>query len=91
MATVTQPEQYPRPGIAGARDIVGFALQWAPFDSGDEYILPQFGIVPQTFYRRLAEILRDSHTRLDHSVRETLTALCRDKIFDHGPDPTDAR
>lgn len=82
MATVTQSEQCPHPLNPETREIIGFALQWAPFDHGDEYILPQFGIVPRTFYRRLAEILRDSHTRLDHGVRETLTTLCRDKLRD---------
>ncbi|MFC9556729.1 hypothetical protein ACFTWF_38565 [Rhodococcus sp. NPDC056960] len=80
--TTILPEQHPYRSSGGTREIIGFALRWAPFDSGDEYILPQFGITPATFYRRLAEILRDGHTRLDHGVRETLTGLCRNRPSD---------
>ncbi|MDF3312705.1 hypothetical protein P3H15_48070 [Rhodococcus sp. T2V] len=82
MATMLQPEQHSHSSSGGTREIIGFALRWAPFDGGDEYILPQFGITPATFYRRLAAILRDGHTRLDHGVREILTGLCRNKLPD---------
>lgn len=80
MATMLQQEQPSRTSSAGAREIVGFALCWAPFGSGDEYILPQFGITPASFYRRLADILRDDLIGLDQGARETLTGLCRSRL-----------
>jgi hypothetical protein len=33
--------------------MLDFAIKWAPFGGGDEHILPEFGVLPAVFYRRL--------------------------------------
>ncbi len=33
-----------------ADDLIKFVVKWEPFGGGDEYILPEFGIVPAVFY-----------------------------------------
>ncbi|MBD0860344.1 hypothetical protein IA539_03855 [Gordonia sp. zg691] len=38
--------------------MVQFVARWAPYDGGDEEILPTFGVRPAVFYRRMAEGLR---------------------------------
>lgn len=85
MTTALEPEQHSFPFSTSAREMIRFALRWAPFDSGDEYIFPQFGITPPTFYRRLAEILRDNNSQVDHAERETLTTLSHRKIRKASP------
>ncbi|MFF0818648.1 hypothetical protein ACFYVR_26395 [Rhodococcus sp. NPDC003318] len=62
------------------RGAIDFALRWGAFD-GDEYILPEFGVQPEEFYRGLLEILVDRRAPvLDPRVHNGLIALCRRKI-----------
>lgn len=56
-----------------------FAITWAPFGGGDEHILPQFGILPTVFYRRLQRLLA-RHTGVNSSVRRRLNELCTLKL-----------
>lgn len=59
--------------------MLDFAVRWAPFGGGDEYILPEFGVYPIVFYRRLRRLLaRDAD--LNHSVRRRLDELCTAKL-----------
>lgn len=64
------------------RDSVAFALRWAQFDSGDEYILPQFGITPVAFYRRLSEILRENKSQIAPAELQTLITVCQRKFVE---------
>lgn len=48
-----------------ARDMIAFAAKWEPFVGGDEYILPEFGVQPGEFYRRLAHLLTDDRAPVD--------------------------
>jgi hypothetical protein len=59
-------------------EMLDFAVKWAPFGGGDEHILPEFGIFPAVFYRRLQRLL--AHTTVDDSVRRRLDELCTTKL-----------
>ncbi|MBC2642086.1 MULTISPECIES: hypothetical protein [unclassified Rhodococcus (in: high G+C Gram-positive bacteria)] len=65
-------------------DMLDFAVKWAPFGGGDEHILPEFGIFPAVFYRRLQRLLA-RHATVDDSVRLRLDELCTNKL---APAPT---
>ena len=58
--------------------VLEFAVKWAPFGGGDEHILPEFGILPHVFYRRL-QCLLSRHTAND-SVLRRLRDLCTSKL-----------
>ncbi|PBC47184.1 hypothetical protein CJ177_43465 [Rhodococcus sp. ACPA1] len=61
--------------------LVDFALRWAEYGGVDEYILPEFGIQPATYYRRLLRLLQPVLTpRLESSDRARLVTLCRSKL-----------
>jgi len=58
-----------------------FAAQWAPFGGGDEFILPEFGITPGTFYHRLRAILFSTTSpRLGPRTTQQLLNLCATKV-----------
>jgi len=60
--------------------LIDFAIRWEPY-GGDEYIFPEFGISPATFYRRVLAILTDDvGPHVDSTTREKLIALCRSKV-----------
>jgi hypothetical protein len=53
----------------------------APFDAENEYILPEFGLRPKAFYRRLLKLAETSPTLgLERSDRSRLASLCRSKL-----------
>lgn len=61
--------------------MIEFTRRWAPFGGGDEYILPEFGLLPSTYYERLLAVLdspRPIHT--DRVTQMRLLDLCRQKI-----------
>lgn len=60
--------------------MLDFAVRWAPFGGGDEHILPEFGICPHVFYRRLQRLLA-RNADLNHSVRRRLDELCTVKLI----------
>jgi hypothetical protein len=65
------------------RELVEFAVRWCPYGGGDEHILPEFGISPGEFYRRVLTTLDtqptpESATALGQWVR--LRKLCRNRI-----------
>jgi len=58
-----------------------FAVQWAPFGGGDEFILPEFGITPGAFYHRLRAILFSTTSpRLGPRTTQHLLNLCATKV-----------
>ncbi|MFC9762143.1 hypothetical protein [Rhodococcus jostii] len=59
--------------------MLNFAVKWAPFGGGDEHILPEFGVHPAVFYRRLQSLVT-LHTGVNDSVRRRLDELCRNKL-----------
>lgn len=59
--------------------MLDFAVKWAPFGGGDEHILPEFGVFPNVFYRRLQRLLRH-HPTVNDSVRLRLDELCAAKL-----------
>ncbi|KXX58912.1 hypothetical protein [Rhodococcus sp. LB1] len=59
--------------------MLDFAVKWAPFGGGDEHILPEFGIFPAVFYRRLQRLLTH-HPTLNDTVRRRLDELCTLKL-----------
>ncbi len=66
-----------------------FASRWAPFDAEIEYILPEFGVTPTEFYRRLLNIAETSSTLgLEGSDRSRLASLCRSKLVQLGATST---
>jgi hypothetical protein len=61
--------------------IIDFALQWARFGGGDEYILPEFGVQPAEYYRRMLVVLQAGRApRMDAAERQLLVALCVNKL-----------
>jgi hypothetical protein len=68
--------------------LVEFALRWTPivalnddFPDFDEYILPEFGLQPTMYYRRLLTLLLTPPCpRLDPSDRQHIIALCQHKL-----------
>ncbi|OPX05632.1 hypothetical protein B1964_29335 [Gordonia sp. i37] len=56
--------------------MVRFAVQWAPFGGGDEYIFPAFGLVPEQFYRRVLRAVQSGHTDRD----DFLQGFCKRKL-----------
>lgn len=59
---------------------VDFALRWEPFGGGDDYILPEFGVSPAVFYRRLLNDLDRTPPSVTSFESEKLTRLCNDKL-----------
>lgn len=54
-----------------------FALRWAPYGGGDEHILPEFGLLPAVFYRRLQTILMArALDGVEFATRRCLLELC---------------
>jgi len=63
------------------RAMLTFAVQWAPFGAGDEFILPEFGITPGAFYHRLRAILFSATgQRLGPRTTQQLLSLCATKV-----------
>jgi len=67
------------------RAMLTFAVQWAPFGGGDEFILPEFGITPGTFYHRLRAILFTTGPRLRPRTTQQLLNLCATKVSPVSP------
>ncbi len=66
------------------RAMVDFVLRWSSFDDGDEYILPEFGLTPTMFYRRVLALLAVPTDELDISTCSLLREICMAKL----PGPT---
>jgi hypothetical protein len=73
--------------------MVEFAIRWGPFDQGDEYILPEFGIAPSTFYRRVLALVREGPaSAMGGFDRDRVISLCLAKLAALGhSDPARAR
>ncbi|MCB8914054.1 DUF3263 domain-containing protein [Rhodococcus rhodochrous] len=66
------------------RAMVDFVLRWSSFDDGEEYILPEFGLTPTTFYRRVLALLAAPTDELDIATCSLLREICIAKL----PGPT---
>ena len=63
------------------RAMLTFAVQWAPFGGGDEFLLPEFGIILGTFCHRLRAILfSTAGQRLGPRTTQQLLNLCATKV-----------
>ncbi|MDV2477590.1 hypothetical protein F8M49_23375 [Rhodococcus zopfii] len=63
------------------QEFIDFAIKWLPFGGGDEYILPQFGITPNTFYLRLHTLLQSRPTiGLGLAAKRKLVEACAVKL-----------
>ncbi|KWX19452.1 hypothetical protein AFM11_35775 [Mycolicibacterium wolinskyi] len=61
--------------------MVSFVVRWGPFDHGDEYILPEFGMAPAIFYRRVLVLVRDAPPpAMGESDRQRVIVLCLAKL-----------
>lgn len=61
--------------------MLSFVARWAPFDHGDEYILPEFGIAPSTFYRRVLALVQEAPPQaMRGSDRERVIGICSAKL-----------
>ena len=63
------------------QELIDFATRWLPFGGGDEYILPQFGVTPYTFYLRLHTLLQSRPTiGLRPAAKRQLAEACAVKL-----------
>lgn len=53
--------------------LLAHALRWCNYGGGDEHIFPYFGLTPETFYRRVLNLL-DGHIELDRRTKTHLRA-----------------
>lgn len=61
--------------------MVRFALKWLPYGGGDEHILPEFGLMPDEFYRRLSQLMDTICTpHLDPGSRRRLSEFSSLKL-----------
>ncbi len=61
--------------------MLSFVARWGPFDHGDEYILPEFGIAPSTFYRRVLAFVQEAPPQaMRESDRQRVVGLCLTKL-----------
>ena len=60
---------------------VDFGLAWESYGGGDEYILPEFGIQSQAYYRRMLGLLQSVPApRLEPDDRQRLVTMCLRKL-----------
>ncbi|MCB8910586.1 DUF3263 domain-containing protein [Rhodococcus rhodochrous] len=69
------------------RAMIDFVLRWSPFDDGDEYILPQFGLTPAAFYYRVRTLLTAPTDEIDLATCSLLREICRTKLSRPTPHP----
>lgn len=61
--------------------MLSFVARWGPFDHGDEYILPEFGIAPSTFYHRVLALVQEAPPQaMRESDRQRVVGLCLTKL-----------
>ena len=60
--------------------MVDFVLRWSSFDDGDEYILPEFGLTPTAFYRRVLNLITKESGGTDVATCASLRTFCLSKL-----------
>jgi hypothetical protein len=63
--------------------MLAFAVQWMPYGGGDaEDIMVEFGIPPETYFRRLEHLLKDPAPVADLDARTVAALLhvCRRRL-----------
>ncbi|MGV9949639.1 DUF3263 domain-containing protein [Rhodococcus aetherivorans] len=66
------------------RAMLAFVLRWSPFGGGDDYILPEFGLTPAAFYRRVLALLTLQSGGTDVATRAHLRQFCVSKLSQLG-------
>ena len=52
------------------RSLINFVVQWCQFGGGEDLMLPELGVVPTEFYRRvMAVVERGKNSGLSDSTR----------------------
>lgn len=63
------------------QEMIRWAVRWLPFDTGDEYIFPDFGVTPAVFYRRISALISaGAANHLEPGLRLRLRQHSSDKI-----------
>lgn len=79
-ATSTDPQDTRLLPTTADREMLRWAVEWLPFGTGDEYILPEFGVTPAVFYHRIYTLI--STGAADHiqtGMRTRLRERCSDR------------
>ncbi|WP_397517952.1 DUF3263 domain-containing protein [Rhodococcus opacus] len=62
-------------------EILTFAATWAPYDGGDEHVLPTFGISLDEYYRRVLHLLDTPAARsIDPSTILRIRHRCMQRL-----------
>ncbi|MFV9451879.1 DUF3263 domain-containing protein [Rhodococcus sp. NM-2] len=62
-------------------EILTFAVTWAPYDGGDEHVLPTFGISLDEYYRRVLHLLDTAAARsVDPSTILRIRHRCMQRL-----------
>ncbi|MGW8815885.1 DUF3263 domain-containing protein [Gordonia terrae] len=66
---------------AADREMLRWAVKWLPFETGDEYIFPDFGVTPAVFYHRIAMLISTgAANHIEPGLRMRLRKHCSDRI-----------
>jgi len=65
--------------------MLDFVLRWSSFDDGDEYILPEFGLTPAAFYRRVLSLITKESGGTNVATRASLRTFCLSKLSPSPP------
>ncbi|NKY65982.1 DUF3263 domain-containing protein [Gordonia rubripertincta] len=58
-----------------------WAVKWLPFETGDEYIFPDFGVTPAVFYHRINMLISTgAANHIEPGLRMRLRRHCSSKI-----------
>ncbi|MBB4133996.1 hypothetical protein [Gordonia humi] len=61
--------------------MIWWAIKWLPFETGDEYIFPDFGVTPAVFYHRIVMLISmGAANHIEPGLRMRLCKQCSDKI-----------
>jgi len=64
------------------RAMIDFVLRWSPSHDGDEYILPEFGLTPEVFYRRVLALSTVCSGEIDDTTSSLVRNICLAKLVD---------
>jgi len=68
------------------RAMLAFAVKWFPYGGGDEYILPEFGMMPAVFYQRVLTLVTNPFlNEVNFATRNRLHRFCALKLSRLGP------
>ena len=77
----TELQATPAVPAAADREMLRWAVKWLPFETGDEYIFPNFGVTPAVFYHRISLLIStDAVNDIEAGLRMRLRKRCSDKL-----------